>query len=274
MNSTTENWVRVFRDRDCGLASISVPQIGRIFAKSEWVYRSFLEPALAFIESGTGGFETAGVSAKVTAPCVFYLRAGQRYRYGPSPDSSWSERYVVFTGKRVEEWEHAGWLGEKGMVYPVRDPTILIRRHEQLRSLAESVWPGAHDEAKLLTENLIWQLHAGRFRGPTESDSFDERVAAWRSAPGDAWDWEAEAARCDMSYSHFRQRFRQRFGSSPHQVLLGFKMDDAARRLLETPLSIKAIGADLGFSSLEGFYRAFHKRFKMPPGRFRRDHSR
>lgn len=79
---------------------------------------------------------------------------------------------------------------------------------------------------------------------------------------------EMAASACVSRY-HFLREFRKNFGKTPYQLLLNIRLD-AARRMLESETtSVNEISRKVGFSSPDGFYRAFRKRFRRSPSEYR-----
>jgi AraC-like DNA-binding protein len=79
---------------------------------------------------------------------------------------------------------------------------------------------------------------------------------------------EMAASAC-VSRFHFLREFRKNYGKTPYQLLLKIRLD-AARRMIEresTP--INEISRRVGYSSSDGFYRAFRKRFHRSPSECR-----
>ncbi len=73
-----------------------------------------------------------------------------------------------------------------------------------------------------------------------------------------------------LSPYHFHRTFRQVYGVTPQQYVQRLRLQQAARFLQESDLSIAAVCAKSGFESVPSFSTLFHSRFRMPPGRFRR----
>ncbi|WP_273728488.1 AraC family transcriptional regulator [Brucella gallinifaecis] len=76
-----------------------------------------------------------------------------------------------------------------------------------------------------------------------------------------------------MSSGHFASCFRESFGETPHQYLLGLRLDDAEKRLKETNLAISEIAAALNFSSQSHLTTALKKYRQLTPGEIRRRSS-
>lgn len=77
------------------------------------------------------------------------------------------------------------------------------------------------------------------------------------------------AGRVGLSTSHFRYLFRQATGRPFQQYLLARRLEQARRLLIETDIPVQDIGAELGFSSLATFSRAFARHYGTPPSALR-----
>src|SRR5690606_6661569 len=118
---------------------------------------------------------------------------------------------------------------------PVRDPGGCRDRWEELLATLDREGHTA-PKAKHLLEGLLLALHEP---APVASplphrEKLDHLVKAIRAAPQQAWDFQAEARRLGISYSHFRRHFRALCGQPPHQFLLRTRLSAAADRLRET----------------------------------------
>lgn len=70
---------------------------------------------------------------------------------------------------------------------------------------------------------------------------------------------------------HFLREFRKAYGATPHQYLTGRRLEVARNLLHTTQLPVSEIGARVGFASVNGFYKAFRRRYDCPPTAFRQD---
>jgi AraC-like DNA-binding protein len=77
------------------------------------------------------------------------------------------------------------------------------------------------------------------------------------------------AHRAHLSVSRFSKLFRQQFGLSPHQYLLHLRIQYAENLLQHTDLSIEDIAHACGFADVQHFSKAFKKRMRCTPGRYR-----
>lgn len=82
------------------------------------------------------------------------------------------------------------------------------------------------------------------------------------------------ATEAGLSSYHFSRQFSARFGISPIAYVREQRLTTAADRLSrDHSLSLINLAFDTGFDSQEAFTRAFKRRFGVPPGQFRREHS-
>ena len=65
------------------------------------------------------------------------------------------------------------------------------------------------------------------------------------------------------------RRFRTFAGTTPGEYLTRWRMDLAARRLRDTDDGLQKIAADVGYTSVYAFSRAFSRERSLPPGRYR-----
>lgn len=72
-----------------------------------------------------------------------------------------------------------------------------------------------------------------------------------------------------FSDKYFRERFRELFGSTPTQYLIGLRLNEAARLLSSGTHNVKHAAEAVGFSDIYYFSRLFKKRFLCPPSNYR-----
>lgn len=82
------------------------------------------------------------------------------------------------------------------------------------------------------------------------------------------------AATLGISAGHFATCFRESFGLTPHQYLMGLRLDEAEKCLAETDTTISEIAVRLNFSSQSHLTTALRKYRQITPGEIRRRGSR
>lgn len=94
-------------------------------------------------------------------------------------------------------------------------------------------------------------------------------VTLLHERPGHAWTTEGLARAVATSKQTLIRRFAAFAGTTPGAYLTRWRMDLAAHRLRDTDDTLDEIAADVGYTSVYAFSRAFRRERSVPPGRFR-----
>jgi transcriptional regulator GlxA family with amidase domain len=113
------------------------------------------------------------------------------------------------------------------------------------------------------SEPLKFQTHA--------SDRFAELVAWMTNNPTAEMSVESLARRASLSPRQFFRRFKEQFGSSPATFVETLRLNEARRRLTHGEASIENVAESVGFNGPDSFRRAFTRRFRVTPTKFRRN---
>ena len=253
--------------------TLRIATIGSIPAKAEVLDSRFTFDGLGLVLDGRGFFQVDdGPVQPLEAPSVFYVWEGPRFRYGPLPGTVWEERYLCFTGKRVADWLRWRWLPRSGTPRSLLDVTLHVDRHRRAVQAFKRGSVGDIDEAKLETEQLVFGLQREAGTRTLRHDPLGRLLAEWNENLPVDQDLPRCAARLEMSYSGFRQKFRESTGLSVYQYLLRLRLDAACRRLIETDQQVKAIAQASGFAGAESFCRAFRRLKRMTTSEYRSRH--
>ena len=98
-------------------------------------------------------------------------------------------------------------------------------------------------------------------------------LALLHEQPAQDWSLEQLGRRVGLSRSALHERFVQLIGVPPMQYLAQWRMQAAARLLLETRASVAAVALDVGYDSEAAFARAFKRRIGKSPGEWRRERA-
>lgn len=82
------------------------------------------------------------------------------------------------------------------------------------------------------------------------------------------------AAACYLSRSRFAAIFHRAMGESFGQFVLRARLARAARRMLESDLSVEAAAEELGFASTSHFHHAFVQHYACTPAQYRKRQER
>lgn len=91
--------------------------------------------------------------------------------------------------------------------------------------------------------------------------------------PTRAWTVETLASAVATSRSVLAERFGRMVGCPPMEYLTRWRMQLAARRMLDRPDGLSEIAASVGYESDNGFNRTFRRYFGEPPARWRKQHK-
>jgi AraC-like DNA-binding protein len=96
-------------------------------------------------------------------------------------------------------------------------------------------------------------------------------LALMHEQPAEDWTLDELGRRVGLSRSALHERFVQLVGVPPMQYLAQWRMQTAARLLLETRAPVAAVALDVGYESEAAFARAFKRAVGKPPAAWRRE---
>jgi AraC-like DNA-binding protein len=96
-------------------------------------------------------------------------------------------------------------------------------------------------------------------------------LALMHEQPAHDWTIDELGRRIGLSRSALHEHFLQLIGVPPMQYLAQWRMQAAARLLLETRASVAAIALEVGYESEAAFARAFKRQVGTPPAAWRRE---
>ena len=96
-------------------------------------------------------------------------------------------------------------------------------------------------------------------------------LALMHEQPAQDWTLDELGRRVGLSRSALHERFVHLIGVPPMHYLAQWRMQAAARLLLETRASVAAIALDVGYDSEAAFARAFKRLVGKPPAAWRRE---
>jgi transcriptional regulator GlxA family with amidase domain len=102
------------------------------------------------------------------------------------------------------------------------------------------------------------------------NDRFAELAAWMTSNPTKQMSVESLARRASLSPRQFFRRFKEHFGSPPATFVETLRLNEARRRLSSGESSIEGVAESVGFNGADSFRRAFERRFRVTPSKYRR----
>jgi AraC-like DNA-binding protein len=153
------------------------------------------------------------------------------------------------------------------------------------QAVAESCAGRAGGEALLARMSEMMFLHAVRRYAeqlPAHSEGWlaglrdrvvGRALALLHEEPAHDWSIDELGRRVGLSRSSLHERFNQLVGMPPMQYLAQWRMQVAARLLLETRASVAGVALDVGYDSEAAFNRAFKRLVGKPPATWRRERA-
>jgi AraC-like DNA-binding protein len=128
------------------------------------------------------------------------------------------------------------------------------------------------DEVALSVAALVLREPARRTPAPS-TRARRERIAAAcrfiRDHASENVSLDDIAAAVDLSPFHFLRTFRAEVGMTPHQYLIGARLENAVTLLRDTARPITRVAFDAGFGDVSNFINTFRRRLGSSPGVFR-----
>lgn len=209
------------------------------------------------------------------APFAWLMYKGRYFRFGSNDGTKWGHYYVAFKGPRMDRFIESNLYQIKlePPIVKIHNPDYFLKQMLNLFDCIKAS-PQKKETAVNLLEGLLLTMHQQDEKKSLDSFHADELLKLSSKIiqnPEADWDFAREAAKINVSYSHFRMLFRSLLGSPPQQFLIDSKLKKAETLLRTTLKSISEIAEESGIGSVYYFSRLFAKHYHMPPCRYRND---
>ena len=190
---------------------------------------------------------------------------GPHIRFHPlHTGDDWQHRHIGFQGPLVESWRAAGLWPDAPQSAP--DGEDWARRMDEIIALVRQPERLSRWRAINALEALLLELAQAR-QQQHAPDAWLERVLEQLDT-GTGFD--ELSANMAMSPTLMRRRFKAATGITMQDHVLQKRLATARALLADTDLPLKAIAAQLGYSSEAFFSRQFKTHSGVAPGAFRR----
>lgn len=241
-------------------------------------YHSVAE--LVIFESGKGSFWLDGEETTLEPHSVVYVPPMCSHDYAFSPgEKSWV--LLQLDADTVQALSQV--LPELDLGHPFYGlPSP--QQSKQLNTLCDLLLEASQTNAQSAivartAELILWAAHATRV-SPAPMHGKGQQVAlpvdrlrpaldALRAQPGKDWTLEQMASLCHMSANYFSRRFAEIMGMNLTAYIRIYRLQLAARRLVQGRDPIGIISQDAGFSSPAHFAFQFKQRFGLTPRAYR-----
>ena len=235
--------------------------------------RFFPRFALVYILNGAGYCLAKDGKTREVLPgdCLLVI-PGLWHAYFPHEKTGWSQYWVLFDGYYARALLEQGVFKQEESHFSVGMDYAVIEQYESMKLMVETnrIPPFRQLAAGLYRLiNLVWQLKDGP-RGPAFGHEMQKAEALIREKWNDELDYKKIAADLHMSYSHFRRRFKQATGYSPHNFQLSLRINKAKHLLDSSSFSIKQLADRTGFKDPYYFSRIFKEKTGVAPSKWHR----
>lgn len=258
----------------CTIDDLTLPWVGYIPGKTNWVRRSFVSYTINLIVRGSGTFRMDRRETQpVEAGGVLAAWPGPTFDYGPRHGSSWDECFLMAAGPGVQRWIDRGWFPQDGRVRHLPQTRTAVAAFRTLIRLMRRAKPGDMEQAILRAEQLLVHIHyattAKHIASAAEAE-LEPVLDYCRQHCARRIDFRALATSNAMSYSKLRQMLRRLTGLSPHRYLAHLRCEKAKILLRESDLTVKQIGHVIGIPHPVVFTRTFSRVVGVCPSEYRR----
>ncbi len=229
---------------------------------------------LIYCIQGEGWYALRRRTYRVKANHFFILPADTGHRYGADPDNPWTIYWLHFTGALAGEYFRY-LMGPRSLA-----PRMAVPAEERNQLFAEVVRYASminNTDAVIYANNCLYNYLAS-FKNAIftpsaaarrETDVVDDCIRLMKENLDKNLNLFEIAGMVGLSISHLSALFRERMHDSPYNYYIFLKIQRACYLLWNTPMTIKAVAASLGYEDPYHFSRVFKNMMGQSPRQFR-----
>jgi AraC family transcriptional regulator, arabinose operon regulatory protein len=270
--------VQVFRsDPRSNVGGLSVVEFGKQRVSGMITARRLPDYAAVFVEKGRGTLVTEqGGAQEVIGPALFWLFPNILHSYGPEKSTIWLERWALFRGSMVDDFQQKGFLNPvQPLVMPVNFTEIAQTfsiLHSEMLKRDTIGWASA---AATIHRLIVQMASKSRFDKSKSVETLRSQLSLIiEERAFEDIDFEKLALDLQMSPATLRRKCVALLGMAPKHYQLQLRIDRAKEVLVSTSKSIEEIARIVGYEDSFYFSRLFFKREHHSPTEFRKLHIR
>jgi len=192
---------------------------------------------------------------EVQAPALFWLFPGVLHAYRPA--TRWQHSWVLFGGTATAALTHLGYLTPEAPVRRYADARPIQRAFAKLLRVAQT--------SEVQAAAALYDLIATT----AEADSGNELVVRLRAIACRPLSIPQYTEVLGVTVEELRAATRQASASTPQEVILTTRMNEAKALLAESDLPVAAVAREVGYEDPAYFSRLFSARVGQAPRTFR-----
>jgi AraC-like DNA-binding protein len=279
ISGVMESRVGCYHRPEANLGTGAIIGAGRVVRKAGTCRdRTLTCYAVIYLDGGAGWFSDATTPRCEIGPgTAVLLRPGIAHGYGPHPNRTWNEWWIMMQGSLFDHLIGSGVFSHQ---HPIWHPGVhpeLIAGFQQIlderqawASDAKHLVAAQAAEAELAARTLMLMHRLVRFdqqRAPAPPSWLADCLTTLDADLARPVDLRALATRSGLSYERFRKVFTQLMGVPPARYRASRRIDQA-KHLLMGGTSIAEVTEQLGYCDVFFFGRQFKQFTGMTPGRF------
>lgn len=238
--------------------------------------RVFQEMALLLIRNGEGVFESSAAGTlEIRHGTLFFLHPGVWHRYRPHPEMGYEEAWVTFRGEYAEKLVQEYFPPNAPLIY-LPDPEEI---HQLIADLHRVMQKGLFRHNRLVAKARLLEIIAQAQQqisfdpAPNSLDQRIEKACKYLLGCPNEVEWEQLAQRTGLSLSHFRRKFREKTGYSPHDYWCHVRMNRIKQQLLTTESTLEELAERFNFHDPAHLSKTFKKLAGVSPSQYRKQLS-
>lgn len=240
--------------------------------------RILKEYQLIYIIKGNGYFTSASCKmTKISAGTIIMLFPGEWHLYYPDAETGWFEYWVGFKGLIMDQRVLNGFFTKENPIYRIGISSIIINQYEDIFRIIKTQNTAFQQPISGLMLSILGNVY---YENQNKSDlhnpivdRINQACALMRKNYDGSLSPNEIAKELNISYTWFRQMFKQYTGTSPNQYLLQIKLIKAKEFLLNSTMPISEIAYKLGFESISQFSTFFKQKEGVTPTEYRKSYS-
>ncbi len=266
--------VQVFRsDPRTNAGGLSVIEFGKQRVSGLITGRKLPDYAAVFVEKGRGTLTTEqGGIQEIVGPALFWLTPNSLHSYGPDKSTTWLERWALFRGSMVDDFQQKGFLNPaQPLIMPVNFSEVahtFSTLHSEMLKRDIIGWALAAATIHRLIVQMALKSKYDVSAGVEAQRSRLAQIVEERAFEN--IDFEKLAQDLKMSPATLRRKCVALLGIAPKYYQLQLRIDRAKELLVSTSKSIEEIARSVGYEDSFYFSRLFFKREHRSPSEFRK----